>query len=269
MLLNILFLLLSVFYSHAIPWAEMDWTIKYISYTKGAEYDRVINNYYFDQDPYVVGVPYEDCVQFGLLGPIMPLGNTSGYVYCTTADAGIKQLCPPGTKVSFSKGGCVNKTTNALVLPAGSRCASQPCQNDGICFDFSSADSYFCMCRSPYTGLHCHVEQWRCVAPACGDKTSEIIPMCRTFTSDMALNYTCICRIISPSVDRALALDNCHDPNQLFYPKCEGEKPVGAVPFTNKGFYICRSDKFSAFIQPCPLHHVWNDTRKQCVLENI
>lgn len=85
----------------------------------------------------------------------------------------------------------------------------------------------------------------------------------------MALNYTCSCYIISPSEDMVLALNNCQDKDQLFNPNCSSAEPVGAVPYTNKGFYICPGNKFTAFVQPCPLNHVWNNTRKECILENI
>jgi hypothetical protein len=66
-----------------------------------------------------------------------------------------------------------------------------------------------------------------------------------------------------------LALNNCQDKDQLFNPNCSLAEPVGAVPYTNKGFYICPGNKFTAFVQPCPLNHVWNNKRKECILENI
>jgi hypothetical protein len=66
-----------------------------------------------------------------------------------------------------------------------------------------------------------------------------------------------------------LALNNCQDKDQFFYPNCDPAEGVGAVPFTNKAFYICPAGEFTAFVQPCPLNHVWNDTRKQCIPENI
>jgi EGF-like domain len=155
------------------------------------------------------------------------------------------------------------------VFPAGSRCASQPCQNGGLCFDFSSADAYYCFCFPPYTGLHCHLEQWECLPPSpCGVRTPEMIPMCQSYTSDRALRSSCYCYIPNSSQMRGIALNNCHDKNQLFIPNCKKKAEIGAVPSTNKAYYICLSES-SATVVPCWLNHVWNNTQKKCVPENI
>jgi hypothetical protein len=60
---------------------------------------------------YIILVSYDDCSLWALLGSLISLRNTSGYVYCTTPGSGIKQLCPLGAKVSFNIDGCVNKTS--------------------------------------------------------------------------------------------------------------------------------------------------------------
>jgi hypothetical protein len=65
-----------------------------------------------------------------------------------------------------------------------------------------------------------------------------------------------------------LALNNCDDKNQLFAANCNGEREFGAVPFTNKAYYIC-TRKGVAILEPCWLNHVWNDILKKCVPENI
>lgn len=59
----------------------------------------------------LVLLPKRDCGITSFGGPLMPLGNYSGYIYCTTSDVGIKQICPSGTKVIFRMGGCVNITS--------------------------------------------------------------------------------------------------------------------------------------------------------------
>jgi hypothetical protein len=59
---------------------------------------------------------------------------------------------------------------NATVFSKGSRCASQPCQNAGVCFDFPSADAYLCHCDSLYEGLHCHLTRHR--GGLCGGRTT-------------------------------------------------------------------------------------------------
>jgi len=110
---------------------------------------------------------------------------------------------------------------------------------------------------------------FRALLHACGVRTSQVIPGCLRRTSDMALNYTCACYIISPLKDWAFILDNGEDTDQLFFPKCGTEKSVDAVPFTNKGFYICLGRKFTASAESCPLHHIWNDKHKECEIENI
>ncbi len=159
---------------------------------------------------------------------------------------------------------------NGSVLPAGSRCASQPCQNGGLCVDFSSVDGYYCLCKPPYTGLHCESQEQLCPMLPCGHRTSEMKPYCTRFPSGMAFNYTCSCHFISPAPRMALVLNNCQDKDQLFYPNCGNQvEGVGAVPFTNKAFYICPGSELTASLRPCPLNHVWNDTRKRCIPENI
>jgi len=155
------------------------------------------------------------------------------------------------------------------VFPTGSRCASQPCQNGGLCFDFSSADAYFCYCFAPYTGLHCHLKQWKCLPPSpCGVRTSEMVPSCQSYTSDRALHYSCYCYMPCMSHTLGIALNNCHDKNQLFIPKCEKKKEIGAVPFTNKAYYICLSEGYVT-LEPCWLNHVWNTTQKKNVYLRI
>ncbi|CAF5133349.1 unnamed protein product, partial [Rotaria sp. Silwood1] len=151
---------------------------------------------------------------------------------------GIQQLCLSGTEVTFQVDGCVNKTTNTTVFPAGSRCALKPCENDGLCFDLSSADAYHCVCRDPYTGVHCQIQE-RIYPPfICGNRTSKILPYSQTFTSDKALPYICVCYIKGLRYV-VYALNNCHN-EKLFHKVCDGKEPfVGALPFTNKAFYIC------------------------------
>jgi hypothetical protein len=92
--------------------------------------------------------------------------------------------------------------------------------------------------------------------------------MYKVYTNDMALDYICFCYDWSRRpVTLSYAANNCHT-DELFDPKCEGERPVGALPFTNKGFYICPRSIKLPIIKSCALHHVWNDTQKECVLEN-
>jgi hypothetical protein len=156
---------------------------------------------------------------------------------------------------------------NTSVFPIGSRCASQPCQNGGVCFDFSSADGYLCQCRSPYKGLHCHLLDKPCPQSQCGGRIGNITAYCKPYTTDMALDYICYCYdwTYQPSV-LSFAANNCYT-DENFGPKCEGKPSAGAIPFTNKGFYGCLMGT-DLFIRPCALHHVWNDTQKECVLEN-
>ena len=159
---------------------------------------------------------------------------------------------------------------NTTVLPAGSRCASQPCQNGGACFDFRLADGYFCRCRHPYTGFHCQIQERECPPNACGARTSEMVPSCGPKTSDLALLYTCLCYYPHPPSKVGVALNNCHDKDQLFFPKCEGgAKEIGALPFTNKGFYMCMGRKYLGYVESCPVDYVWNDTRKECIIEKV
>ncbi len=86
----------------------------------------------------------------------------------------------------------------------------------------------------------------------------------------MALDYICVCYVKSRegySDAWRYAAKNCYT-EELFLPKCEGNPPVGALSFTNKGYYMCPWNTKKAFIKSCALHHVWNDTQKECVIEN-
>jgi hypothetical protein len=130
---------------------------------------------------HIILVPVEMCqIVFMLDTNIAPYQNRSGYIYCASTSVTILQLCPSSTEMTFQVGGCVNKTSktekiifrfevlcvvlaNTTVFPAGSRCASQPCQNGGLCYDFLSADAYYCRCFPPYTSLHYHL-WFRCVS---------------------------------------------------------------------------------------------------------
>ncbi|CAF1434417.1 unnamed protein product [Rotaria sordida] len=232
----------------------------------GGKYDRSINGYEFDTQLYETEISSNFCDEKNVFETVMQFDNKSGYVFCTGPKKGIQQLCPPGTEVSFQVGGCVNKTTNTTVFPAGSRCALRPCENNGLCFDLSSADAYHCACRYPYTGVHCQIQE-RIFSPrTCGNITSKIVPYCLSFTSDKALPYICVCQIRGVG-HITYALNNCHS-EKLFHKVCDGKVPfVGALPFTNKAFYICKHESFDAYVLPCDLHHVWNDTQKECVPE--
>jgi hypothetical protein len=46
---------------------------------------------------------------------VVPMKNIAGYVYCEGKAWGIKQLCPPGTKVDIEMGGCANKTSELII----------------------------------------------------------------------------------------------------------------------------------------------------------
>lgn len=157
---------------------------------------------------------------------------------------------------------------NTSVFPSGSRCASQPCQNGGVCFDFRSADGYICQCPYPYKGLHCHTVDKPYPKSGCGRRIGTMSPGIRVFTTDMALDYTCGCHDWSrrPVVTVGYVANNCHT-EKIFFPECEEVPRVGALPFTNKGFYVCQINTNSVYIQSCLLHHVWNDTQKECVLD--
>ena len=88
----------------------------------------------------------------------------------------------------------------------------------------------------------------------------------------MALDYVCLC-YDGNRQQRAFsyAANNCYT-DEIYVLKCKGDPSVGALPFTNKGFYICPfgvgESSYSMLIRSCALHHVWNDTQKECVLEN-
>jgi hypothetical protein len=124
------------------------------------------------------------------------------------------------------------------------------------------------MCLSTYTGVNCQTEERPCSPYACGNRTSEILPTCYTFTSDKALPYICICYIFESLKEPSLALNNCHT-EKLFHKLCDGhESFVRALPFTNKGYYVCQSGSSNMRFGSCALHHVWNDTQKECVPEH-
>ncbi|CAF1342182.1 unnamed protein product [Adineta steineri] len=182
-------------------------------------------------------------------------------------DLGIVQLCAPGSEVMAGVGGCANKTTNTTIFSVGSRCASKPCGDRGLCSDFPSADGYHCQCDYPYTGLNCQTEYRRCPRFACGNRTSKIVPMCVDYASDKALPRVCTCLVKGNTADKHFALNNCHN-ETLFSLKCDGAERVGAVPFSNKAFYICYTGSINASVRPCDLDHVWNDTQKECVPEH-
>ena len=157
---------------------------------------------------------------------------------------------------------------NTSVFLIGSRCASQPCQNGGVCFDFSAADGYLSQCPYPYKGLHCHLVEKSCSESECSGRVGKIAPTYKAYTNDMALDYICFCHDGSRwSVALSYAAKHCYI-DELFVPKCEGEPPIGALPFTNKGFYICPRSTESLYIKSCALHHVRNETQKEFVLEN-
>jgi hypothetical protein len=64
---------------------------------------------------HIILVPQEDCYLVYSGNPLMSMNNDTGYVYCTAATSGIKQLCPPGTEVDFNMGGCANKTSELII----------------------------------------------------------------------------------------------------------------------------------------------------------
>ncbi|CAF1523772.1 unnamed protein product, partial [Rotaria sordida] len=135
------------------------------------------------------------------------------------------------------------------------------------CFDFSSADAYYCACRFPYTGVHCQTQDRLCSGDICDNKASNILAFCHGFTSDKALPYICICHMKNAPEERFVALNNCHS-GEIFHKVCDGKEPfVGALPFTNKAFYICLPGWVNARVRSCDLDHVWNYTQKECVLE--
>ncbi|CAF4266059.1 unnamed protein product, partial [Rotaria sordida] len=243
------------------------WTIKYLSNTNGGKYDRSINGYEFDTELYETEIAFDLCYYYNVAKTVRRFKNKSGYVFCTGYNKGIEQLCPPGTEVTFQVGGCINKTTNTTVFPAGSRCALKPCQNGGRCFDLSSADAYHCACHYPYTGVHCQTQYRLCSARICGNKASNILAFCHGFTSDKTLPYICLCHMKSAPEERFVALNSCHS-EEIFHKVCDGKEPfVGALPFTNKAFYICLPGWMNARVKSCDLDHVWNGTQKECVPE--
>jgi len=235
---------------------------------------------------YIILVPNNFCRDYNIDQTVRPSDSKSGYVFCTRYNYGTQQFCPPGTEVTFGIGRCVNKTSkwkgkiifwfvelfclvlaNTTVFPAGSRCASSPCENGALCLDLSSADTYHCLNPYPCTGVHCQKQERRCPRFACGNRTSEIVPECVPYTSDKALLYICTCYADKYRGSLFYAFNDCHS-KKVFYKYSDRKEPVlGAFPFTNKAFYICLSHRFNVRVESCNLHHVWNDTLKECVPE--
>jgi hypothetical protein len=60
---------------------------------------------------YIILVPFDVCYRPSTVYEVLPVQNYSSYVYCTDRNKGLKQMCSPGTKVSYKIGGCVNKTS--------------------------------------------------------------------------------------------------------------------------------------------------------------
>ena len=154
------------------------------------------------------------------------------------------------------------------ILPIGSRCASQPCQNGGTCFDFPSADAFLCLCPPSYEGVHCHARTRMCEKTACGGDSVQMKGACRSFPSDRALSYYCEChKEADDFLDVYFAPSNCYK-DDLYKPICAvRENGAVAIPFTNKGYYVYRHGDIFSFLQSCRLGHVWNDTQKECVQE--
>jgi hypothetical protein len=154
---------------------------------------------------------------------------------------------------------------NQTISPIGSRCASQPCQNGGKCYDFPSADAFLCVCPPLYEGVHCHARTRVCSGYICGSRDLEgLFPSCISFASDRALRYICDCW--TGNVLYYTSFD-C-EKGERYYPKCdENVSSVGAVPFTNKAYLVCLKGSSGPFIKSCRVGHVWNDTQKECMQE--
>lgn len=60
---------------------------------------------------YIILVSFDVCYRPSTVYEVWPVHNYSSYVYCTDRNKGLKQMCPPGTEVSYEIGGCVNKTS--------------------------------------------------------------------------------------------------------------------------------------------------------------
>jgi hypothetical protein len=155
---------------------------------------------------------------------------------------------------------------NQTILPNGSRCASQPCQNGGICFDFPSADAFLCACPYPYEGVHCHLRRQSCSPNVCGPTDfGRMLPRCIRFPSDRALRYFCHC-YANDDISYYTPYD-CGKGERYYIDCDEKGLRVGAVPFTNKAYFVCLDYFNIPVIQSCRLGHVWNDTQKECIPE--
>jgi hypothetical protein len=205
--------------------------------------------------------------------------------------SGIKQLCPPGTAVSESVGGCVNKTSkcvkisirfstplyslvrsaNTTVFPPKSRCASGPCQNGGRCYDYPVADAFHCSCTGHYEGVHCQAFKRSCPSDGCDGwftRARAFLDPCLPFVTDRALTHICECITENDGQFRKWYAQNSCQGEQFVIPNCtNADQHAGPLPFTNKGFYICRSQLHRASVQSCRLGRVWNDVKKECVPE--
>jgi hypothetical protein len=111
-----------------------------------------------------------------------------------------------------------------------------------------------------------------CEKNACGGVSSQMKGVCRSFPSDRALSYYCECHkeidaFYHSFLEVYFAPSNCHK-DHLYKPSCEAIRDgVVAVPFTNKGYYVCRRRHLLSFVRSCRVGHVWNDTQKECVQE--
>ena len=92
--------------------------------------------------------------------------------------------------------------------------------------------------------------------------------VCRSFPSDRVLSYYCECqKEVDDRLDVYFASSNCYK-DDLYELSCVGTwHGVLAVPFTNKGYYVCRHGFLLSFVQSCRVGHVWNNTQKECVQE--
>jgi hypothetical protein len=107
-----------------------------------------------------------------------------------------------------------------------------------------------------------------CKKNACGTVSNQMEAVCRSFPSDRALSYYCECRKeVDDVFEVYFAPSNCHT-DDLYMLSCGGMRnDVVAVPFTNKGYYVCYRGYLLTFVQSCRIGHVWNDTQKECVHE--
>jgi hypothetical protein len=153
------------------------------------------------------------------------------------------------------------------------------------------------VCPPSYEGVHCHARTRICERNACKSVDNQTESICRSFPSDRALSYYCECRKeINDHIKLYFAPSNCDE--DLYEPYCGAmQKTVVAVsyirrgvavvpsirsnvvgfrlirrgavaiPFTTKGYYVCRLGFPLSFVQSCRVGHVWNDKQKQCVRE--